>query len=117
METDPTAELWRTGGSSTPSDADVFYHTLSFSLKNLSTRAAAGGPYNFKWATGMTVTPEKNFAMVQCTPDLSQQNCSACLEKAKADEKMRTYCYNNTGCRILQPRCNLRCEISQFFDL
>ncbi|GKV53866.1 hypothetical protein SLEP1_g60379 [Rubroshorea leprosula] len=115
MEIDPTAELWRTGDSSTPSDADVFYQTLSFLLKNLSTRAAAGGP-NFKWATGMTVTPEKIFAIVQCTPDLSQQNCSACLEKAMADEKMRTYCYNKTGCRILQPSCNLRYEIGQFFD-
>ncbi|GLT67765.1 hypothetical protein SLA2020_400500 [Shorea laevis] len=111
METDPFDKLWRDDNLSTPSDPDAFYQTLSLLLKNLSSRAAARG--NFKCAQGMsTVTPEKIFAIVECTPDVSQQNCSACLEKAMADGKMRTYCYNKTGCRILQPSCNFRYEIN-----
>ncbi|GLT99209.1 hypothetical protein SLE2022_166620 [Rubroshorea leprosula] len=115
MEADPSAEIWRNDSKSNPSDPDVFYQTLSFLLKNLSTRAAAGDP-NFKCATGVTVKPDKIWALVQCTPDLSQQSCSACLEKAMGDERMRRYCYGITGCRILQPSCNLRYEIDPFVD-
>ncbi|GKV39958.1 hypothetical protein SLEP1_g47651 [Rubroshorea leprosula] len=52
--------------------------------------------------------------MMQCTPDLSHENCSACL--ATASDRMRTFCYGNTGCRILQPSCFLRYEIDFFLD-
>ncbi|GLT59652.1 hypothetical protein SLA2020_324600 [Shorea laevis] len=115
MEIDPFAEIWRDDNKSKPSDPDVFYQTLSFLLKNLSTRAATGDP-NFKCATGLTVKPDRIYALVQCTPDLSQQSCSACLEKAMAEERMRRYCHGYTGCRILQPSCNLRYEIDPFVD-
>ncbi|GKV39028.1 hypothetical protein SLEP1_g46864 [Rubroshorea leprosula] len=115
MEADPSAAIWRTDNLSKPSDPDGFNQTLSFLLKNLSTRAAAGD-HNFKCATGVTVKPDKIYALVQCTPDLSQQNCSDCLEKAMSNERMGSSCYRLTGCRILQPSCNLRYEIDKFVD-
>ncbi|GKV42317.1 hypothetical protein SLEP1_g49727 [Rubroshorea leprosula] len=115
METDPLGEIWSLNNET---DADGFYRNLSFLLKNLSNSAATGGP-TLKYAAGVTkvsVSPSGIYALVQCTPDLSKQNCSDCLEKAMADERMKNYCYNRSGCRILQPSCNLRYEIGQFFD-
>ncbi|GLT27482.1 hypothetical protein SLA2020_024770 [Shorea laevis] len=116
METDPFDKIYRVDNKSKPSDVDGFNRNLCFLLKNLSNSAATGGPL-FKYAAGVTkvsVSPSGIYALVQCTPDLSQQDCSTCLEKSI--EKMGKYCSGRSGCRILQPSCNLRYEIGQFFD-
>ncbi|GLT31674.1 hypothetical protein SLA2020_063950 [Shorea laevis] len=113
METDPYGKLWRVDSQAAPHDANDFDRALSFLLKNLSVRAAAGGPL-FKYAVGLTASSQRIYAMVQCTPDLSQQNCSACL--AKGSDRMRETCYGITGCRIVQPSCFLRYEIDLFLD-
>ncbi|GKV41770.1 hypothetical protein SLEP1_g49263 [Rubroshorea leprosula] len=113
METDPYDKLWRVDNQSAPHNVNDFDRALSFLLKNLSVRAAAGGPL-FKYAAGLTVSSQRIYAMMQCTPDLSQQKCGACL--ATGSDRMRAACYGITGCRILQPSCLLRYEIDLFLS-
>ncbi|GLT67767.1 hypothetical protein SLA2020_400520 [Shorea laevis] len=113
METDPYDKLWKVDSQARPRDDNDFDRAMSFLLKNLSVRAATGGPL-FKFAAGLTESSQRIYAMVQCTPDLSQQNCSACL--ATGSDRMRAICYGITGCRIVQPSCFLRYEINVFLD-
>ncbi|GLT30998.1 hypothetical protein SLA2020_057670 [Shorea laevis] len=93
---------------------DRFNLALSSLLKNLSSQAAAGGSLR-KFAAGNASAPnyfDRIFAFVQCTPDLSQQECGECLETAM--RKIIGYCYGNIGCKILLPSCFFRYEIGPF---
>lgn len=68
-------------------------------------------------------TKEENFemglnqtlrALVQCTRDLTADNCYECLQKAIRD--VRGCCYFSRGARILSPSCYLRYELYSFYD-
>ncbi|GKV39951.1 hypothetical protein SLEP1_g47643 [Rubroshorea leprosula] len=113
MEVDPFDKINRFASQSVPLDVNDFDRALSFLLKNLSVGAATGDSL-LKFAAGSTVSSQSIYAMMQCTPDLSHENCSACL--ATASDRMRTFCYGNTGCRIVQPSCFLKYGIVNFFD-
>ncbi|KAJ0837053.1 putative Gnk2-like domain-containing protein [Helianthus annuus] len=52
---------------------------------------------------------------MQCTPDLSEQVCSDCLEAA-VNRIPNTNLYGKVGGRILQSTCNFRYEIYEFFN-
>ncbi|GKV50955.1 hypothetical protein SLEP1_g57632 [Rubroshorea leprosula] len=114
MEVDPFDQIHRWDSQSVPRDVNDFDRALSFLLKNLSVGAATGDSL-FKFAAGSTVSSQRIYAMMQCTPDLSHENCSACLATASGD-RMRNFCYGNTGCRILQPSCFLRYATDSFLD-
>ncbi|GLU23213.1 hypothetical protein SLE2022_392370 [Rubroshorea leprosula] len=47
------------------------------------------------------------YALVQCTPYLSSEECSNCLETAIGKMPGTTGCKGMTGCRVLLPSCNL----------
>ncbi|GKV34542.1 hypothetical protein SLEP1_g42908 [Rubroshorea leprosula] len=96
------------------SDGDGFNRELKPLLTNLSSRAAAGGPL-FKYAADNTTGPSfpsAIYALVQCTSDLSQRDCSYCLTLAMGKIDV---CYGKIGCKVLQPSCNLRYETRPFF--
>ncbi|GKV41759.1 hypothetical protein SLEP1_g49251 [Rubroshorea leprosula] len=114
METDPKASPVLVSGTNA-TDLNAFNQALSSLLNNLSNRAAAGGSLR-KYAADNTTSPDvfgKIYALVQCSPDLSQEDCSNCL--AKAIDRVSN-CGGNTGCRIQQPSCNLRYETYPFFQ-
>ncbi|KAL8249228.1 hypothetical protein R6Q59_006096 [Mikania micrantha] len=77
---------------------------------------AAGGNELLKFGSGST--NETNFSsiygLVQCTPDLSQQQCSDCLEDAI--NQISNMMNGKVGGRILLPMCNFRYERYQFFN-
>ncbi|CAN6552853.1 unnamed protein product [Malus baccata var. baccata] len=59
--------------------------------------------------------PAKNSQQFElCTPDINQQNCSNCLKEAVLD--VPGCCGGMQGGRILKPSCNLRYEVSLFFE-
>ncbi|PWA71873.1 cysteine-rich RLK (RECEPTOR-like protein kinase) 26 [Artemisia annua] len=64
----------------TASDVDRFNGALSSLLNNLTAKASAGGSLG-KFATGNTSGPGATsiYALVQCRPDLTQQQCNECL--------------------------------------
>ncbi|GLT83270.1 hypothetical protein SLE2022_015680 [Rubroshorea leprosula] len=53
------------------------------------------------------------YALEECTPDLSQEQCSFSL--ATATGRIATCCYRRTGCRIVQPSCSVSYEANPFF--
>ncbi|GLT31003.1 hypothetical protein SLA2020_057710 [Shorea laevis] len=112
MESSPWRILFNVNNAS---DVNGFNQALSPLLNNLSSRAAAGGPLP-KYAADNTTGPGfflTIYALEQCTPDLSQQECSDCLTTAIG--RIPSGCYGKIGCRVLQPSCNLRYETSPFF--
>ncbi|XP_062144753.1 putative cysteine-rich receptor-like protein kinase 9 [Alnus glutinosa] len=96
-------------------EKDEFKKDLSNLLQNLSGRAAAGGSLR-KFAVGNASAPRSQtiYGLVQCTPDLSEQDCSRCLSGA-INNFLKAYA-DRLGGRILRPSCNFRYENSSFFD-
>ncbi|GLU23204.1 hypothetical protein SLE2022_392280 [Rubroshorea leprosula] len=112
MESDPTRILYNVNNAS---DVGGFNRALGPLLTNLSSRTAGGGSL-LKYAAGNTTGPGfflTIYALEQCTPEISQKDCSDCLTAAIG--KIDSYCNGRIGCRILQPSCNLRYETEQFF--
>ncbi|XVF25967.1 hypothetical protein REPUB_Repub13aG0259600 [Reevesia pubescens] len=55
------------------------------------------------------------YALVQCTPDLSEIECNSCL--SEAIEFIPVCCDRKQGGRVIGPSCNFRFEIERFFNL
>jgi hypothetical protein len=96
-------------------DEAQFNNTLLSLLESLRDRAAAGSSLR-KFAVGHAAGP--NFqtinALVQCTPDLSEQDCNYCLSGA-----VRDFWKDHAGAeggRILRPSCNFRYETYGFYN-
>ncbi|CAA0835944.1 Cysteine-rich receptor-like protein kinase 29 [Striga hermonthica] len=52
--------------------------------------------------------------MVQCTPDLSAEDCGRCLVEAAG--ALSDCCRGSVGARVNLPSCNIRYEISPFYN-
>ncbi|KAJ9146402.1 hypothetical protein P3X46_028672 [Hevea brasiliensis] len=98
------------------SDLIVFKQSRRTLLDRLRDQAAAGNS-RYKYATGDTDvsnSSQKIYALVQCTPDLSKQQCSDCLSQATG--LLSQCCDERQGGRIITPSCNFRYEINLFYD-
>ncbi|EOY28547.1 Cysteine-rich RLK 29, putative isoform 1 [Theobroma cacao] len=112
MECSPEACLYNTLDVT---NADQFNQALDTLLNKLSSRAAAAGPLRKYAADNSTVgVLQTVYAMVQCTPDLSEQECGKCLSVAK--NGIGNCCLGKRGCRVLRPSCFLRFESSPFYQ-
>ncbi|XP_021294100.1 cysteine-rich receptor-like protein kinase 10 [Herrania umbratica] len=112
MEYFPEACLYNTQDVT---NADQFNQALDNLLNKLSSRAAAAGPLRKYAADNSTVgVLQTVYAMVQCTPDLSEQECGECLSVAK--NGIGSCCLGKRGCRVLRPSCFLRFESSPFYQ-
>ncbi|XP_062144741.1 putative cysteine-rich receptor-like protein kinase 9 [Alnus glutinosa] len=96
-------------------EKDEFNKDLPNLLQNLSGRAAAGDS-RLKFAVGNAAAPRSQtiYGLVQCTPDLSEQDCSRCL--SGAIDNFLEHNADRLGGRILRLSCNFRYENSTFFD-
>ncbi|XP_075523139.1 cysteine-rich receptor-like protein kinase 15 [Primulina tabacum] len=84
-------------------------------LDKLRGQAANGGSLR-KVAAGNSSSVDFQiiFSLVQCTPDLSPENCSSCLIEAAVD--IPSYCNISIRCRVLSPSCNLRYHQLPFYN-
>ncbi|KAL7242706.1 hypothetical protein ACSBR1_015150 [Camellia fascicularis] len=84
-------------------------------MDTLRNQAASSSGFR-KFAVGNTTGPELQniFALVQCTPDLSKQECRDCLLGAGGD--IRNSSAGKIGGRIFRPSCNLRYKTHSFFN-
>ncbi|GKV19283.1 hypothetical protein SLEP1_g29570 [Rubroshorea leprosula] len=91
----------------------AFNDTLNNLLDTLIKRAALGDSHR-KFATGTAAVPDSEtiHALVQCTPDLSQQQCTSCLSYGKIE----VFCNGGLGGKAFGPKCNLRFETYSFYD-
>ncbi|KAK6268932.1 hypothetical protein QUC31_013092 [Theobroma cacao] len=112
LENEPRTCAYNERNASNP---EQFNNGLSELLNNLSSIAAAGGPLR-KYEAGNA--PAGNlqtvYAAVQCTPDMDEQNCTACLNHGK--QEFLKCCYGRIGCRVLRPTCILRYESDPFYN-
>ncbi|KAK9065422.1 hypothetical protein SSX86_016805 [Deinandra increscens subsp. villosa] len=88
-------------------DIDQFNSDLGQLMRNLRGDAAAGGEQQ-KFASGNTTGPNFStiYGLVQCTPDLSEKQCSDCLEDIIS--RIGSWFNGKVGGRILLPMCNFR---------
>ncbi|XP_035545533.1 putative receptor-like protein kinase At4g00960 isoform X4 [Juglans regia] len=83
-------------------------------LDRLRSEAAASTSTLRKFATGRANSLYFDiYALLQCTPDLNQQECSDCLNQSIA--KVSTCCDSSPGVRVLTPSCNVRYESYHFY--
>ncbi|XVE87860.1 hypothetical protein DITRI_Ditri19aG0022200 [Diplodiscus trichospermus] len=112
MEVSPDACLFNTQDLW---NADQFNQALDNLLNKLSSRAAAEGPIRKYAADNSSVGVFQTvYALVQCTPDLPEQECGDCLAVAK--QRIGTCCLGKMGCRVLKPSCFLRFESVPFYQ-
>ncbi|OAY24618.1 putative receptor-like protein kinase At4g00960 [Manihot esculenta] len=99
-----------------PSNIPQFDEIWSSLMEQVGTRASMGSS-KIKFATGeanySTGLHETIYVMMQCTPDLSQSNCSYCLQQAVGD--FRACCSGKRGGYVLQPSCWFRWDLFPFY--
>ncbi|XP_052301565.1 cysteine-rich receptor-like protein kinase 44 isoform X36 [Populus trichocarpa] len=99
-------------------DVTLFNQALQTLFARLRDKAASGNSLK-KFATGnQSAGVETVYAIVQCTPDLSEGQCSSCLLGVF---RMITNCCGGNvqgkiGAKLITPSCNLRWEIGPFFN-
>ncbi|XP_057777759.1 cysteine-rich receptor-like protein kinase 44 [Salvia miltiorrhiza] len=93
---------------------EQFNQKLRALLRGLREQAAAGGPL-MKIAAGNETAPDYQtvFALVQCTPDLSEMGCTTCL----ISSEQFICCENNTGAVVYRPGCYLQFGVAPFYNL
>ncbi|KAK7391006.1 hypothetical protein VNO78_19283 [Psophocarpus tetragonolobus] len=111
MQTRPALYLWNPENAT---DVDRFEDGLKNLMMNL-TNIAASGDSRRKYATDHTTANFQTiYAMVQCTPDLSPQDCNNCLVEAIGE--IPTCCNGKKGGRVITPSCIIRFESYLFYQ-
>jgi hypothetical protein len=83
-------------------------------LDSLRSKAASGDSIR-KLAIGAANSTYFNiYALLQCTPDLEEQECINCLNQTIGF--LPKCCDDAAGARVLTPSCNLRYEDNVFYD-
>lgn len=94
------------------SQPELFKSIVNVTLNALAYQAAFNLSANM-YATGEAAFQDKTiYALVQCTRDLSANDCNLCLQSATADI-LRAY-YYSVGARLLSRSCFLRYELYSF---
>ncbi|KAK4278972.1 hypothetical protein QN277_016741 [Acacia crassicarpa] len=97
-------------------EQEQFQSVVTKMMNFLRDRAASGNSVR-KFAAANTTAPSNQtiHGLVQCTPDLSENDCRACLNAAISE--IPKCCNGMKGGRVLGPSCNLRYESYVFFDV
>ncbi|XP_071905787.1 cysteine-rich receptor-like protein kinase 25 [Coffea arabica] len=97
-------------------DWDKFKMVLINLLHNAADKAANHTTgKKFAVEEGNYSTDQKRlYTLTQCTPDLSPYDCKRCLTEAIID--VPACCSKKQGGRVIYPSCNLRYEVSSFYD-
>ncbi|GMY32338.1 putative receptor-like protein kinase At4g00960 [Fagus crenata] len=112
-EDSPNIYFWN--NNSVSANVNQFKQDLRTLLDRNRGQAAAGGSLR-KFAVGNATAPnfQTLYALMQCTPDLSELDCSNCLDGAMG--YIPQCCDGKKGWRVFGPSCNLRFEVYHFYD-
>ncbi|XP_059439336.1 cysteine-rich receptor-like protein kinase 44 [Corylus avellana] len=112
MEIEPMKAL--TSSTEVSDASGTFKQVLKGLLDGLRSKAASGDSLR-KLAIGAANSTYFNlYALLQCTTDLAEQECSSCLNQTI--EYLPECCDDRAGARVLTPSCNLRYEDYRFYD-
>ncbi|KAK6264690.1 Gnk2-homologous domain - like 10 [Theobroma cacao] len=114
MEVEPFRSLVNVNVVNNVTNVTHFNQVLATLLDRLKTQAASGRSLR-RVATGNANVSKSQtlYAMVQCTPDLSPEDCNDCLRNVT--ESLPRCCNGRKGARILTPSCNIRYENHLFY--
>ncbi|KAK3173871.1 hypothetical protein Dsin_032973 [Dipteronia sinensis] len=114
FETMEVAPRYRMINPANVTSLDQFNQALRNLLDGLRRKAASGGSFG-KFATGNVSAPDFKtlYGLVQCTPDLSELQCSDCLDTIAG--RIPDCCNEKEGARLEAPSCKLRYEIYRFY--
>ncbi|KAL0446400.1 UNVERIFIED_CONTAM: Cysteine-rich receptor-like protein kinase [Sesamum latifolium] len=109
----PPIMVWVTANVSSP---DQFKQSLRTLVDALTLQAASGGSL-MKVAAGNHTAPDFQwiYAMLQCTPDISEEDCSGCLTAAA--QLIPECCDSKRWATILLPSCNLQYGLDPFYNI
>ncbi|KAI5393057.1 cysteine-rich receptor-like protein kinase 44 isoform X1 [Lathyrus oleraceus] len=95
-------------------DVNLSNEVVTSLLDNLTSRAVKGDSRT-KYAAGSLPGPryEVIYGLVQCTPDLSENDCNSCLVENL--QQIPGCCKGKIGGRVVRPSCNMRFETSYLF--
>ena len=93
-----------------------FNDDLRTLMDTLRSQAAAGGPLR-KFAAGNISGPDflTIYGLVQCTPDLSLDDCNTCLDGAARG--IPGCCGGRRGGQVVRTSCSVRFEVDPFFNV
>ncbi|KAI8001856.1 Cysteine-rich receptor-like protein kinase 10 [Camellia lanceoleosa] len=92
-----------------------FISVVNNTLHKLSRLAAFNASYGMYATEAVNFTDTKTiYALVQCTTDLSPDDCNTCLETAIANTS--TCCSKSRGARLFSRSCFLRYEFYAFYE-
>ncbi|XP_027364918.1 putative receptor-like protein kinase At4g00960 isoform X1 [Abrus precatorius] len=111
MEASPSFYMWNLNNAT---DVDRFNEVLRKLLESLRDKAAPGDSRKFGVANLVGPSFQTIYGLVQCTPDLSQQDCYNCLTGAISE--IPNCCNNKIGGRVIRPSCNFRYENYRFYE-
>ncbi|KAL7111225.1 hypothetical protein ACP275_05G075000 [Erythranthe tilingii] len=98
------------------SNPDQFRQARGLLMDDLRGEAASGGNLMKVAAGNRTVSDFQTiFALLQCTPDISSEECDACL--VTAGRQISKCCDSGGSVKILTINCNLRYEIGPFYNI
>lgn len=88
---------------------------MLFLMKNISYEAAVN-PFKHMFATGQVRFSRKEvvYGLVQCTTNISRDDCSSCLNSALLE--LKSCCSYRQGGMILSRSCNVRFEMYLFYN-
>ncbi|WVY99068.1 hypothetical protein V8G54_031219 [Vigna mungo] len=91
-----------------------FNASLESLMRNL-TRIAASGDSRRKYATGSAPAPnfQTIYGQAQCTPDLSSEDCTKCLDEAVSI--IPDCCSGKAGGNVVKPSCRIRFDPYIFY--
>lgn len=113
--TDPAFAIWDTRNVS--SDIDAFNNGVETLLEDLRTRAVEGDSLR-KFAAGNADAPnnfETIYAVEQCSPDLSDVDCSDCLVDAIG--RLTGSFKGKRAVRLAMPSCTVAYALDRFYDV
>ncbi|KAL3740600.1 hypothetical protein ACJRO7_021819 [Eucalyptus globulus] len=89
-----------------------FMDVLLKTMRDITARASAGGSGKKVAVAEANITSfQKLYALSQCTPDLTEWDCNACLQFASG-----YFVQKKQGGRVLTPSCNVRFESYPFYN-
>ncbi|OMO91984.1 hypothetical protein COLO4_17974 [Corchorus olitorius] len=114
LELEPTDAGYNTGD--VPSAVNLTQFDLVWeSLMDSVVKKASMGSSTLKYATGEAdaATFLKIYALMQCTPDLSQENCDLCLRQSAI--YYQGCCHGKQGGYVQKPNCLFRWDLYPFY--
>ncbi|KAJ0263446.1 Cysteine-rich receptor-like protein kinase 5 [Hirschfeldia incana] len=90
---------------------DRFKDAMASLMNKSAVEAAYSKEKRFAVKKSRFTLSQTLYALVQCIPDLSPEDCLSCLQQS-----MKEFNFNRVGGRVVFPSCNSRYEIYPFYN-